>query len=237
MIPRSRHGPGGPPRTRRPRRRRRAARAPVRMGSFASSPAWKRKFSSRTPRVAALRPGPRRPIRRSREPGAPGRPAAPRVAAQRGPGESRLGATLRPAEVRATTIARAPCVWACRRVGRAPRMRASSLTSPSCPSGTLKSTSHEDAAVSEVEVLDRALGHGRTGRPDRPGVRVLPAPPHEGDQVADAARIPHSLSYHARTLTSAPSTIDVDGPSTTEECGSPLKSTDTGARPCSRGDP
>src|SRR5262249_55872673 len=68
--------------------------------------------------------------------------------------------------------------------------------------------------------IDGELGHARRGRrySDPAMYRIRSRTRQE---------YPHSLSYHARTLTMLPSTTAVDGRSTMDECGSPLKSMET----------
>ena len=111
----------------------------------------------------------------------------------RGQGELRLGAAFRPAEMRGqhhrTHPARPrvadrgerrpdPCVLAHLAVA---------------PERDVEVDADEHPAVrrsrSSIVRLDMAGGRERPTGPGRSGVRSLPAPPHEGDQIADAARV------------------------------------------------
>ena len=143
------------------------------------------------------------------------RPEAPRHGGER---ELRLRPALsgRP-RCEATTIARAPRARAWRSVGSAARIRASSLTSPSRPSGTLKSTRtntrRSRRSRSSIVRLDMA-GTRRPAGPGRSAGRSLPAPPHEGDEIAHAARVAplvvvpgehlHERAVHDRRATAHP---------------------------------
>ena len=118
--------------------------------------------------AAARSPGPRRPTRRS--PAASGtgspeeRPEAPRDGRQR---ELRLGPALGPAEVRGDDHrARAPRprVAEGRQRRADPRVLAHLAVTPE---RDVEVDPHEHPAVPEVEVLDRALGHGGDGAAGR----------------------------------------------------------------------
>src|SRR3990172_3517912 len=104
--------------------------------------------------------------------------------------------------------------------------------------GSVQVASQKETLTTEVKVLDVELRHT-----DRSPTTVgeLKSPlhcrkvrdAHQSDLAISVIRsltrqeYPHSLSYHERILTRLPSISAVEGRSTIEECGLPLKSAET----------
>ena len=242
-------------RTRRSRRRRPVSPdRPAKAGSFFSSSAWKRVFSSTStsPRRHAvdrlLGRRRRRSPRRSAPAGRARRPAPSAI------GASDISGTRLPfgRSKWLHTMTFAPLPTSSRMVGVSRSIRVRSLILPS-RTGTLRSARSSTRLPADVDVVEGAKGHGRDpdvcrlqgrglARPTRRLHRSCRGRPLDGRHRAghdvlldyrlpNSAAVsdmrlekPHSLSYQPITRASAPSTTAVCVASNVHDAGQWLKS-------------